>query len=297
MTPSARLVALLLLLLAQQASTLPGLPAAPAPERCRPIGPGAAAGPPVRLWQTFRDDFETFDLAAGPWTPHYDHGTARDWRARTLTANGEAQIYVDPAYAGTGSAPLGLDPFAPVDGVLGIVARRTPPSLLPPLGGFAFLSGMISSRASFLQKYGYFEIRARLPEGAGLWPAFWLLSPGGWPPEIDAMEARGAPGYAVHLHWREDGANRATGCEIPLADGSAAFHAFGVLWTPAAVAFYLDRVPVAWVAAKPGFDRPMYMIANLAVGGWAGEPDDLTRFPATYAIDSIAAWALAGAPE
>ena len=62
---------------------------------------------------------------------------------------------------------------------------------------------MISSRASFLQKYGYFEIRARLPGGAGLWPAFWLLSPGGWPPEIDAMEARGVPGYAVHVHWSD----------------------------------------------------------------------------------------------
>jgi beta-glucanase (GH16 family) len=276
---------------------LPGLPSGGAPERCRPIGPGYAAGPAIGLVESFRDDFDRFDPYAGPWTPHFDHNAYGDWRARTLAANDELQIYVDPAYAGTGTRPLGLDPFAPEGGVLGLVAGPTPPAALPRLNGFPYVSGMISSRAGFLQKHGYFEIRARLPAGAGLWPAFWLLTPGAWPPEIDAMEARGAFGYAVHLHWSEGGTHRSSGCEIALADGSAAFHAYGVLWTPEAVAFYLDRVPVAWIAAKPGFDRPMYMLANLAVGGWAGEPDASTGFPATYAIDRIAAWALAGAEE
>jgi beta-glucanase (GH16 family) len=181
--------------------------------------------------------------------------------------------------------------------VLGLVARPTPAALLPRLRGFPYVSAMISSRASFVQKHGYFEITARLPEGAGLWPAFWLLSPGQWPPEIDAMEARGAPSYAVHVHWSETGAQRSSGCEIPLATGAAAFHSYGVLWTPEVIAFYLDRAPVAWMRAKPGFERPMYMLANLAVGGWAGEPDGSTPFPATYAIDAIAAWSLVGAPE
>ena len=277
--------------------TLRGLPHGEAPDRCRPIGEGTAGGPAVRLVASFRDDFDGLDLRHGPWTPHFDHNGYGDWRARTLAANDELQIYVDPGFAGTGRHPLGLDPFTVRDGVLGLVARPTPPAALPRLQGLPFVSGMISSRASFLQKYGYFEIRARLPGGAGLWPAFWLLSPGGWPPEIDAMEARGVPGYAVHVHWSDGGATRSSGCDIPLADGSDAFHAYGVLWTPAAIAFYLDRVPVAWMRTKPGFERPMYLLANLAVGGWAGEPDTTTPFPATYAIDSIAAWSLAAAPE
>lgn len=276
---------------------LPGLPPGAAPGRCRPIGPGAAAGPAIALVETFRDDFEGFDLDGGPWTPHFDHNAYGDWRARTLPANGELQIYVDSGYAGSGGEPLGLDPFEPSDGVLGLVARPTPAAASPLLGGFPYVSGMISSRAGFLQRYGYFEIRARLPGGAGLWPAFWLLTPGAWPPEIDAMEARGAPGYAVHLHWSENGAHRSSGCDIALVDAGTAFHAYGVLWTPEAVAFYLDRVPVAWIGAKPGFDRPMYMLANLAVGGWAGTPDESTAFPATYAIDGIAAWSLAGAEQ
>lgn len=278
--------------------TLPGLPRDEAPERCRPIGPGgAAADPDVRLVETFRDDFDRFDPYAGPWTPHFDHNPYGDWRARTLVANEELQIYVDPGYSGLGSQPLGLDPFAPGEGVLGLVARPTPRALLPRLRGFPYVSGMLSSRRSLVQRYGYFEIRARLPEGAGLWPAFWLLSPGMWPPEIDVMEARGAPGYTVHVHWSEDGAHRTSGCSIPLADGDAAFHSYGVLWTPEVVAFYLDRQPVAWMRTKPGLDRPMYVIANLAVGGWAGAPDDQTPFPATYAIDWIAAWAIPEAPE
>jgi beta-glucanase (GH16 family) len=274
---------------------LPGLPRGAAPDRCRPIGPHAADGPDIRLAESFRDDFDGFDPYRGPWKPHFDHGPYGDWQARTLVNNDELQIYVDPAYPGIGGQPLGLDPFAIGEGVLGLVARPTPRAALPRLRSFAYTSGMISSRASLLQKYGYFEIRARLPGGAGLWPAFWLLTPGAWPPEIDAMEARGAPGYAVHVHWSEGGARRSSGCDIPLADGTAAFHDFGVLWTSEAVAFYLDRAPVAWIRAKPGFDRPMYMLANLAVGGWAGAPDATTPFPATFAIDRITAWTLAGA--
>lgn len=276
---------------------LPGLPGGHAPDRCRPIGEAAGRGPLVRLVPSFRDDFDAFDPDVGPWTPHFAHNAYDDWRARTLVANDEQQIYVDPGYAGSGTHPLGLDPFALDDGVLGLVARRTPQALLPRLQGLPFVSGMISSRSSLLQKYGYFEIRARLPGGAGLWPAFWLLSPGVWPPEIDVMEARGTPGYAVHVHWSEDGVARSSGCDIPLADGSEAFHAYGVLWTPAVIAFYRDREPVAWIRTKPGFERPMYMLANLAVGGWAGEPDASTPFPATYAIDSVAAWSLAAVPE
>ena len=271
---------------------LPGLPPGSPPDRCRPLAP-SDAGPALRLAETFRDDFDAFDVYAGPWAPHFAHNAYGDWRARTLTANRELQIYVDPAFAGIGSQALGLDPFAVTsEGVLGLVARRTPRTALPRLRGFPYVSGMLSSRPGFAQKHGYFEIRARLPQGAGLWPAFWLLAPHGWPPEIDVMEARGDPAYAVHVHWREDGVNRSSGCEIPLPDAGSAFHAYGVLWTQEAIAFYLDRAPVAWIRTKPGFDRPMYLLANLAVGGWAGEPDESTAFPATYAIDSVAAWSL-----
>jgi beta-glucanase (GH16 family) len=271
---------------------LPAPPPGPAPETCEPIA--RPSGPPIPLRQTFRDDFDDFDLYAGPWTPHFDHAPSGDWRSRTLTGNAEAQIYVDPRYRGSSDVALGLDPFHLADGVLSLVARRTPPGAARHLHGFGYVSGMLSTRASFLQRYGFFEIRARLPAGQGIWPAFWLLSPGQWPPEIDVLEHRGSePAIHMHLHWSEHGHHRASGCEHPLSDTSTRFHAYGVLWLPDALTYYLDRIPVAWIRAKPGLDRPMYLLANLAVGGrWPGPPDASTPLSAAYEIDWIAAYAV-----
>jgi beta-glucanase (GH16 family) len=245
------------------------------------------------LRETFADDFDAFDPYAGRWTPHFDHNSYRDWRARTLPANGEAQIYVDPRYRGSAAEPLGLDPFGAANGVLRIAAQPAPPEAAPFLHGYRFLSGMITSRASLLQAYGYFEIRARMPAGAGTWPAFWLLAPGRWPPEIDVLEFRGGDSaLRVHVHWSEGG-HRSSGCSVPVPDARERFHAYGVLWTPDAVTWYIDRAPVAWIRTKPGLDRPMYLLANLALGGrWAGPPDPSTPFPAAYEIDRIAAYAL-----
>ena len=104
---------------------------------------------------------------------------------RQTKYNGEQQIYVDPRYAGRGR-PLGLDPFRVQNGVLSIVASRTPPELKAVLFNNPYVSGILTTQESFSQKYGYFEIRAKIPLGIGVWPAFWMLAnDGGWPPEID----------------------------------------------------------------------------------------------------------------
>ena len=157
---------------------------------------------------------------------------------------------------------------------------------------FHFTEGLITTAKSFRHRYGYWEARVKLPveAGPGLWPAFWLLGPGGWPPEIDVLEFRGGePALQVHLHWSEQGEHRSSGCSVPVPDAAARFHDYGVLWTAEGLTWYLDRAPVAWISAKRGLDRPMYLIANLAIGGWAGSPGPDTFFPATYEIDRIAA--------
>ena len=107
------------------------------------------------------------------------------------------------------------------------------------------------------------------------------------------FEHRGSePAIHMHLHWSEAGEHRASGCEQPLADTSTRFHSYGVLWQPDPITYYLDRTPVAWIRAKPGLDRPMYLLANLAVGGrWPGPPDATTTRSSTYEIDWIAAFA------
>lgn len=270
--------------------TLPA-PGGPAPRSCVP--PDRSPTEQITLLETFRDDFEAFDPYAGRWTPHFDHNGYRDWRSRTLVANGEVQLYVDPRYRGAAQGPLGLNPFHAADGTLTITARPTPEGHFEDLYGFPYVSGIITSRRSLLQRYGYFEIRARLPSAAGAWPAFWLLAPGTWPPEIDVLEARGSePAVYAHLHWSDEGTHRSSGCRLPLADPSG-FHTYGLLWRPDTLVYYMDRQPVAWIGSPPGLDRPMYLLANLAVGGtWAGSPDE-AAFPAGFVIDWIAAYQIA----
>jgi beta-glucanase (GH16 family) len=152
--------------------------------------------------RTFHDDFDEHPLKSGHWVPHYAGGAAwpeaQYWGGqgsqlkRQTKPNGEQQIYVDPRYAGLSPKPLGLDPFRVHNGVLSIVASRTPPELLPVLFDIPYVSGILTSQGSFAQKYGYFEIHAKIPHGVGVWPAFWMLADdGGWPPEIDVMEGRG----------------------------------------------------------------------------------------------------------
>src|SRR5206468_2525137 len=98
---------------------------------------------------------------------------------RTLSSNGEQQYYSDSS--------VGVNPFAVANGVLDITAS---PGANP--GALWYNSGLITTEGMFSQTYGYFEMRAKLPAGQGMWPAFWLLpSDKSWPPELDVLEAFG----------------------------------------------------------------------------------------------------------
>jgi len=111
------------------------------------------------LYRTFNDDFDEHPLARERWVPHYAGGAAwpeaRYWGGdgsdfkRKTSANGEQQIYVDPRYAGRAMTPLGLDPFKVHDGVLSIVARRTPPELKAVLFENEYSSGILTSQSKF----------------------------------------------------------------------------------------------------------------------------------------------------
>ena len=220
-------------------------------------------------------------LVGGKWAPHYAGGAAwpeaRYWGGdgsdfkRKTAWNGEQQIYVDPRYAGRETTPLGLDPFSVRDGLLSIIASRTPPALKEVLFNNEYISGILTTQSSFAQKFGYFEIRAKMPVGTGVWPAFWMLADnGGWPPEIDIMEGRGQrPGDLVMTtHWRIS----ATGACNPAASiswcrtHSTAFHDYGVLWLQDRLIYFIDRKPVSDIRVPDTFEDPMYMIVNLAMG-------------------------------
>jgi len=285
---------------------------APAGEQCRRIETSDSTPMvPLSLHRTFQDDFDQHPLLNDRWVPHYAGGAAwpeaRYWGGdgsdvrRKTAANGEQQIYVDPRYSGRTATPLGLDPFKVRDGVLSIVASRTPPALKPVLFNNDYVSGILTSQSRFAQKHGYFEIRSKIPVGTGVWPAFWLLADdGGWPPEIDVVEGRGErPGDLVMTtHWRirPTGVIESCGFDFTLPSASNEFHDYGVLWAPDRLVYYIDRKPVSDIKVPMGFEDPMYMIVNLAMGskyfGGVGVVDAETPETVEFQIDRISAYQL-----
>jgi beta-glucanase (GH16 family) len=279
-------------------------------DSCRRIeNPDAGQLAAISLHRTFHDDFDEHPLKSGLWVPHYAGGAAwpeaNYWGGegsalkRQTKANGEQQIYVDPRYAGRASSPLGLDPFRIRNGVLSIVASRTPPELKPVLFDNLYVSGVLTTQASFSQKLGYFEIRAKVPHGTGVWPAFWMLAnDGGWPPEIDVLEGRGQrPGDLVMTtHWRIPSTQKIEHCgfDFLLADASLEFHDYGILWLPDRLIYFIDRKPVSDIKVPVGFDDPMYMIVNLAMGskwfGGVGVVDGMSPDMVEFEIDRISAY-------
>jgi hypothetical protein len=243
----------------------------------------------------------------GPFSSRFE-----EWGGlRTLPGNKEAELYVDagfvPSAEGTdslgradarpGSArpSLGVNPFRVRGGALEITAIATPPGLRDRVDR-AYLSGMISTDRSFAQRYGYFEMRARLPGGRGLWPAFWMVAKTQREHiEIDVMEAVGWDTKHIYQSThispsRGQGIHRRVGRDkFDYTDG---MHAYGVEWTANALIFYLDGIETVRTDGEPfRSSPPMYLIANLAVGGdWAGAPDETTQFPAVMRIDYIRAY-------
>lgn len=265
--------------------------------------PGAARSfVPDGYRLSFADDFDDADLSrineeggggrpgAPAWRSRYRH-------ARDTVINAEKQVYVDPAYAGSGEAALGLQPFAIEGGVLTISAAPVAARLWPLLGGRRFVSGVITSERSHSQRYGYFEMRARMPAGRGFWPAFWLLpASGAWPPEIDVVEASGARPRDVHVGLidRSRPKSRPGGRWIEGAvDTTDGFHTYAAEWTAEDLRFFVDG-RLHFASGPHQLHEPMYLLANLAVGShdphWIPDPDAGTPFPGRLQIDHIRAY-------
>jgi beta-glucanase (GH16 family) len=171
---------------------------------------------------------------------------------------------------------VGVNPFSVGGGVLTITAA---PGSNP--AGKQYNSGVITTDGDFSQAYGYFEMRAELPQGAGMWPAFWMYPETGYGVrELDVLEAFGAPApdgeggsntyhYNVHdnaLSGTQSGAWAPTDANI-----YNSYNNYGMMWTPTNITFYFDGQEVGQEATPADMNVPMYMMANLAVGGsWPG---------------------------
>lgn len=154
-------------------------------------------------------------------------------------------------------------------------------------------------------QFGRIEARIRIPAGQGIWPAFWMLgqdiSSVGWPKcgEIDIMENIGREPSVVHgsLHGPGYSGGSAITAAYSLPNGarfSSAFHTFAVQWSPEAITFLVDGASYRTVSSSlPGrrtwvFDKPFFLILNVAVGGtWPGLPDTTTQFPQEMLVDYV----------
>ena len=241
---------------------------------------------------------KTFDSACKPFDAS-KWSTVFPWGGRSTP--GEQELYVDPEYKGYGHESPGLNPLRCNNGILSITADRPPPRAAHQIEGQLYTSGLLTSYRSYARKYGYFEIRARLPQGKGLWPAFWLLpTDRSWPPEIDVFEIAGDEPtlLRVTVHSSVIG-NPEVGVsyKVKVPDMTTSFHSYGVLWTEAYVAWYFDGRRIASMTTPSDLNKPMYLLINLAVGGgFPGLPDATTHFPAVMQISYVRAYALPTAP-
>jgi beta-glucanase (GH16 family) len=263
-------------------------PGGPVNDKCLPIAPGAGSRE-LKMRQSFADDFNGAELDTNVWNTHYQ---GHDWTVenRTLASNAERQIYVDRRFMDSD-----IQPFVFKDGVLHITANKTPDNFVDKFKGLRYTSGVITTRNNFYQAFGYFEIRARMTRGHAYWPAFWLLrQQSDWPPEIDVFETGGDTPETVDMttHWKEDGRGKhmSAHCRVQVPGNDKEFHTYGVLWTKERMVYYIDRKPIGQFVTPAGLDRsdrPMYLIANLAVQKNAS---DKTPTPASLDIDWIAAY-------
>ena len=167
----------------------------------------------------------------------------------------------------------------------------------------SYTSGRISTQNLKTFTYGRFEVRAKVPNGQGYLPAFWLMANdenvyGQWPRcgEIDCMEVMGQDTNKLYgtIHYGNPHAESQGTYTIKDGEKSFSddFHTFTCDWEPGKITWYVDGIKYHeesnWHSTTEGqgtltypapFDQPFYIILNLAVGGsWVGNPNETTNF-------------------
>lgn len=237
-----------------------------------PAGNANAAPNWSLVWS---DEFNGNSLNPANWTAEIGTGSG-GW------GNNELQYYT--------SRPQNLQVSG---GNLIITAQRE------TYGGMNYTSARIKTQGLQSFTYGKIEARIKLPSGKGLWPAFWMLgedfSSVGWPycGEIDIMErVNNNPHVNGTVHWDANGH-----AEYGRTSGNLDFsqyHTYSVEWDPNYIRWFVDGVQYNefYIANGTGnteeFQRPFFIILNLAVGGnWPGSPNASTPFPAQMLVDYV----------
>lgn len=240
------------------------------------------------------DDPDYFDKLKLVWSDEFDGPTinTNNWKFDTGQngwGNNELENYTNG------------DNAEIVDSNLVITARKVNENTAP--GSYTSSRLVSFGKQEFM--YGRFEIRAKLPEGVGIWPAIWMLgsnySSAGWPAcgEIDIMEYVGFEPNTVYstAHTTAGSGANGSGSSMNLPTAEEDFHIYGLLWTEEKLVFYVDTPdnivhtynPSVKTEANWPFNQKAFFILNIAVGGnWGGAQGvDNSIFPQTMKIDYV----------
>jgi beta-glucanase (GH16 family) len=234
------------------------------------------------LWN---DEFDEGMIDPAKWT--FETGDGTDYGLPRGWGNNELQIYT----SSDNNASVGMDGDL---SVLKITAIKT--------GENSYTSAKMTTNGLFSMRFGRVDVRAKLPEGQGIWPAIWMLGDNrpivDWPGcgEIDIMEMLGNNPSKMYgtLHY-VNGENRKGERQGDKTLSGTAFsddyHVFSIDWTPQSIKFMVDNVQYFESPIEDDmkeFLRSFYLIMNVAVGGfWPGYPDNTTTFPQTMYVDYV----------
>ncbi|KGK30169.1 family 16 glycosylhydrolase [Cellulophaga sp. E6(2014)] len=222
------------------------------------------------------DDFDV-DGTPNPVNWTYDTG-AGGW------GNNESQYYTNST-----------DNAVVSDGTLKITAKAE------TFSGSNYTSARLKSQGLFDFTYGRVDIRAKLPEAGGTWPALWMLGSNfetvGWPNsgEIDIMEHVGNNLNVVQsaIHTLSSSGNTINKGETTVTNVASEFHVYSVNWSENEISFLIDDVifytynPAVKDDQTWPFDKSQFLIMNIAMGGTLGGTIDSAFTEDTMEIDYV----------
>ena len=236
--------------------------------------------------KTFEDNFDGAELNTGAWNVHSENygdqrvGFSKD---NVMLGGGFARMRIEKRAIHHNDDPNG---------------KAT-----------EFATGWLDTYGKWTQRYGYYEVRVKLPIVPSMFPAFWLMperGPASWPKyrrtetkqggmEFDVFEGQSMWGpyrTTFGMHWDSYGkyhksAGMGTHYNRPDKDG---FLTIGMLWTPGHVAVYSNgHMDGSWDSPRVGSVQS-YLIFDMMPGGFEYDPLDPATLPADLVIDYVRVW-------
>lgn len=178
------------------------------------------------------------------------------------------------------------------DSCLVIETKETGNSEMP------YTSASLNTLGHFEFMYGRIEMRAKLPRGTGIWPAFWTLGSNfkevGWPAcgELDILELVGGgindARATSNFHYPNKPHDHMETAFLLDGDFSENFHIFGMEWDEKTVKTYVDGIVYNSldISEMDWFHKPHFILVNTAIARWI-EGYETNEYPQKYYIDWI----------